>query len=380
MGQQLESQGWAAEIWDRDLSVVALTEDFVSTVTHGNDEVELGLGLSAPSEATLRVRESWPGGPTTDSVIELFRVAGAMFAADLEGGIEGLRASADARLLPALAGVAVTGDEPLVFTVALEARFGDSTVPVTSAYVRLRDSSGRPAGIVGIVRPGASTSVLSLLGVGDPRLFERIMALTRPARRPAAVLFADLEGSSALSRRLSSAEFFALVRRLSFRGDEAIVDAGGIVGKHVGDGVTGFFLAENSGSESAASRGAIEAARRIRDLAPTIAERSGLAAEDVTIRFGLHWGSGLYVGRLFTAGRIEATALGDEVNEAARIEACATGGRMLGSKPLLERLDHADAAALEISPVTLKYEQIADLESATDKARRDAPTLAVCEL
>jgi len=33
------------------------------------------------------------------------------------------------------------------------------------------------------------------------------------------------------------------------------------------------------------------------------------------------------------------TAVGDEVNEAAGIEACASGGRMLASKNPIERLD-----------------------------------------
>jgi len=45
------------------------------------------------------------------------------------------------------------------------------------------------------------------------------------------------------------------------------------------------------------------------------------------MRFGLHWGATLYVGQTATSRRTEVTALGDEVNRGARIEACATGGR-----------------------------------------------------
>lgn len=74
--------------------------------------------------------------------------------------------------------------------------------------------------------------------------------------------------------------------------------------------------------------------------------RSGLQPEDVILRFGLHWGANLYVGQIATSGRTEVTALGDQVNEAARIEACATGGRALASKDLIERLDANDAATL----------------------------------
>ena len=100
----------------------------------------------------------------------------------------------------------------------------------------------------------------------------------------------------------------------------------------------------------------------------------------MTVRFGLHWGATLYVGRLITSGRAEVTALGDEVNEAARIEACATGGRALASKALVERLEADDADALGIDAERVSYTALADLPSVTDKARRDAPAIAVCEV
>src|SRR5262249_4281545 len=78
---------------------------------------------------------------------------------------------------------------------------------------------------------------------------------------------------------------------------------------------------------------------------PEVAIRSGLDPDWVILRFGLHWGSKLFVGQVTTSGRAEVNALGDEVNETARIEACATGGLVLGSKDLLERLEDDDATA-----------------------------------
>jgi class 3 adenylate cyclase len=86
------------------------------------------------------------------------------------------------------------------------------------------------------------------------------------------------------------------------------------------------------------------------------------------------------MGRILTEGRSEVTALGDEMNEAARIEACATGGRMLASKTLIERLNHADANSLGLDTSHMTYTPLTDLSTATDKARRDAPSIAVCEL
>ena len=111
-----------------------------------------------------------------------------------------------------------------------------------------------------------------------------------------------------------------------------------------------------------------------------VAARSELVPEDLVMRFGLHWGATLYVGQIATSGRTEITALGDEVNEGARIEACATGGLALASKELLERLGPDDAAALGLAPARLTYTPLADLPTATEKARRDAPAIAVYEV
>jgi class 3 adenylate cyclase len=223
-------------------------------------------------------------------------------------------------------------------------------------------------------------AVLAAMGGGDLRHYERMQRVAKPGRRPAAVMFADLESSSLLARRLSTASYFSLGRRMTRAADRCVVDLGGLVGRHVGDGVVAFFLADSAGSESAAARSCIEAARKVRQSMAGVAVRAGLAPEDLVMRFGLHWGSTLYVGQITTSGRSEVTALGDEVNDGARIEACATGGRTLASKELLERLEPEDAAALGVDPDRLTYTRLADLPTATEKARRDAPAIAVCEV
>jgi class 3 adenylate cyclase len=246
-----------------------------------------------------------------------------------------------------------------------------------SSVLTIRDDTGRPCGHAFIQKPAAGmSSIWMAAGGGDTRHPERTHSVSRPARRPAAILFADLEGSSSLSRRLSTAEYFALGRRLVRAADESVVLAGGVVGRHLGDGVTAFFLAESLGSESAAARACIEASRALRDTVAGIAARSHLDPAELILRFGLHWGSTLYVGLFKSIARAEVTALGDEVNETARIEACATGGRTLASKDLIERLSRPDSEALGIERVS--YVALGELPSATEKARRDAPSISVC--
>jgi class 3 adenylate cyclase len=105
-----------------------------------------------------------------------------------------------------------------------------------------------------------------------------------------------------------------------------------------------------------------------------------LKVADCRLNVGVHWGANLYIGQVATEGRLEVTALGDAVNEAARIEQSATGGRVLASKPLLERLSAEDAAALDLDPARLSYELVAELQGVPDKAARDAGSIAVSDV
>ena len=252
---------------------------------------------------------------------------------------------------------------------------------VSEAALRVRDETGAIVGTVLIIKPAIGMNTIALLtAAADVEHLQRMHQLSRVARRPAAVLFADLENSAQLSKRMPTSSFFTLVRRMTRAADQCVVDGGGLVGRHAGDGVAAFFVAEASGSESTAARACVETARTLQASMREIAERHDLPATEVTVRAGLHWGATLHVGSIITVGRTEVTALGDAVNETARIEACATGGRVLCSKDLIERLDLADAALLGIDPDRLSYAQLGDLETATEKARRDAAAIPVCDV
>ncbi len=196
--------------------------------------------------------------------------------------------------------------------------------------------------------------------------------LREPCRRAAAILFADLEASGELSRRLSSRAYFELIRALTDLIDSVVGAHTGILGKHAGDGASALFLAEDAGGDSAAARSAIEAAREIRDRATAL-------RDSVRVKVGVHWGATLMVGQVSTRGRLEVTALGDEMNEAARIENAAHGGVVLASKDAIERLSTQDAHSLAVDPDTLTYRTIAELTT-NEKAVRDAGSIAVAEL
>ena len=270
---------------------------------------------------------------------------------------------------------------PNAWLVRPEWTTAGADVAGSAVWFRIDDGDGNVAGFCILSKPGAGMSHLgALAATADLAHLERMRFVEHPDRRPAGILMADLEGSSVLARRLSTAQYFAFGRRLVRRADQCVIDAGGIVGRHSGDGVVAFFLADTAGSESAAARSCIAAARTLRDRLAEVAARSEISESELSLRFGLHWGATLYMGRILTGGRSEVTALGDEVNEAARIEACATGGWTLASKSLIERLDRTDAETLGIDPAHTKYTQLGDLDTATDKARRDAPAIPVCDI
>ena len=304
---------------------------------------------------------------------------GGWLLTDISGGRDALRETVDPAVRDLVDEIERCDGEAITYDDRTEA-FG-SGVGATWVAQRVRDSSGRIVGTVFVGKPAVGMNTIGMLaGAGDIGHFARMRQLASAGRRPAAVIFADLEGSAPLAKRLPTATYLTLVRRLTRAADKCVIEAGGLVGRHAGDGVGAFFVAEIIGSESAAARACITVARALQEATRAIAEHHELRPEEVTVRAGLHWGATLYIGSIITAGRTEVTALGDEVNEAARIEACASGGRLLASKELVERLDAADATALAINPSHVMYTQLGDLDTATEKARRDAPAIAVCDL
>jgi class 3 adenylate cyclase len=248
----------------------------------------------------------------------------------------------------------------------------------------IHDEAGDIIGYLIFYGSSLPARTLGLLTRGDAGMFERMASLAEPGRRQAAILFAALDDSTALSRRLPSAVYFDLIRQLVADMDEIVVARQGLVGKHTGDGVTAFFLVEDHGSRSTAARLAIETAREIEQVAERVGRTTDagrlLGPDGWRLNVGIHWGSTVYIGQIATGGRLEVAALGDEFNEALRLQQTARDGAALASKSLLERLDEADSAALGIDPDAMTYTTIAELPSAGVKAIRDAGTVAVTDV
>ena len=282
-----------------------------------------------------------------------------------------------------------TGPAAPLWVLPLDLQVGSRQRSVGMLGVGLRHADGSPMGAALIYAPLLPARVLALVSEGDEAMFTRMADLSEPAKRPAAIVFADVDSSGPLSRRLPTPVYFELIRGITTAFDALVARHGGIVGKHAGDGASAYFLTEGHGSDSDAASAALRVvqglpsavAEVVADLAETGVE---VSREDCRLNVGAHWGADLFIGQVVTGGRLEVTALGDEVNECARVEQVATGGQRLVSKTLVERLDEEAAADLGLRPRSLTYRMLAELTrdggAAGGKAERDAGSLAVHDL
>jgi class 3 adenylate cyclase len=374
LAEELERANRVAEIFDSKWRLVYISSELAAVIGAADPRPFLGL---TSVQRDLEHPEIW--GFTADALRDWWRSEVPYMRSTLEPGTEdferafGQAAEAAANVEPR--------EVPLGWSVCMEFRYTERlrySGTQQLVTLRLSDVAGTFIGALRLSWPALSGSVTGLLSRGDVGMYERMAQKAEPARRPAAVLFVDLEASGAISKTLPSTAYFQLIRDLTTVIDDSVTENRGIVGKHAGDGASAFFLAEDfDGSESAAAIAAVRAAR-------TIAERAGgmepAADSPIAVNAGIHWGSMLVIGQVVTSGRLEITALGDEVNETARIEGVAKGRAILASKHLLERIPDDQATALGIDPGALVYRTLAKLEQASDKAIRDAGAIPVAEI
>jgi class 3 adenylate cyclase len=371
----LEDTGWAAEVCDADWRLVYVTSQ-LRDILGSKDDAELAIGRHI-----LEVR----GTPFWQSIIEPDR-SGQWVAENVPHMLAddpGVRDRLLAMVKPELQPI-VEAAEPApvgTWTSVIRLRSVGASLGLIRYFgVRARRPDGTPAATLYIYGSNLPAGLLAMVTRGRLTHLERMARLVEPGRREAAILFADVEASGKLSRRLPSSTYFDFIRDFSTASDETIIDGGGIVGDHAGDGITAFFVVDDFGSASRAARAAVEVGRGLQDGLERAGTAVALASGEVRLRVGVHWGGTLYMGQVVTGGRLEVTALGDEVNECARMEQTAAGGALLASKALIERLDPDDAAAVGIDPSRMAYRALGDLDGADEKAIRDAGLIAVTRL
>ena len=156
------------------------------------------------------------------------------------------------------------------------------------------------------------------------------------------MLFADIRGSTALSEKMSSAEFSRLINRFYIESTKAIIEEDGLVDKLVGDAVVAFWGAGFAGPQYV---------RRTLKVAQKLAQV--MARQEIPVGIGVHAGRA-YFGAMGTAdGLTDISAFGDEVNTAARLAAEAAAGEIIVSEQALKEAG-IDGGDLESRSLELK--------------------------
>ena len=373
--RMLKESRWSTLAIDRDFNLIWISESLKEFMEEPDDR-KIGVGKHVLNAMTSEV---WLRSATPDSAMQMFTdLAPFLVQLYAERGEELPPVPEPFReLMPEvephpLQDAVLTGFEYVSSTPEIPNR------SVKMLFVQIKDDNGDFAGVILFCFIDINPNLVSLLARGEESMYERMAKLVDPGTRQAAVLFCDLVGSGRLSRQLSSASYFRLVRQLWTGIDQTVAANDGIIGKHAGDGASAYFLVDDLGSPSKAAHAAIASARRIHE----ISEQTFSEVMDgpCVMRIGIHWGGSLYMGQLVPGGRLDVTALGDEVIECARIQESAEENTTLASKQLLEQLTDDDAASLGIDLENLHYAPLAELAGVGEKAVRDAGGVAVTSI
>lgn len=161
------------------------------------------------------------------------------------------------------------------------------------------------------------------------------------------MLFADMRGSTPLAESMSATEFKRLIDRFYTETTRVLAHSLALIDKLAGDEVSGFFLPSFMGQSFA--KIAVEAAQEMLRVTGHASPEGPWAPVGVGINTGV-----AYFGTVGTGHElVEMTALGDEVNVAARLASQAAAGEVVLSESTVRRAN-LDAAGLEKRTLSLK--------------------------
>jgi len=173
---------------------------------------------------------------------------------------------------------------------------------------RLRDRLGRYVG---------NTLVEMLIRSKDGLLIENEW-------REVTILFADIRQFSSFSENMSAEDVVAMLNQFFGTMVDIVFKNKGILDKFIGDSlmaVFGIIKPDGSGAYDA-----VTAALEMQDAAEELAEKRGLAGQEVYhIGIGVNTGYAIF-GSVGSQNRLDYTVIGDSVNIAARLEKIAKGG------------------------------------------------------
>jgi adenylate cyclase len=146
------------------------------------------------------------------------------------------------------------------------------------------------------------------------------------AEVPMSMLFVDMRGSTALSQTMSPMDFSRLINRFYTEATRIIARQDGLMEKLAGDSVAAFWGAGFAGPEYV---------RRTVDAAQSMAK--AMVQQQIPVGIGVHAGVAYFGAVGKAGGPTDITALGEEVNTAARLASKAAEGEIIVSEQALQQ-------------------------------------------
>jgi len=156
------------------------------------------------------------------------------------------------------------------------------------------------------------------------------------------MLFADIRGSTALSEKMSPTEFSQLINRFYTGSTKVIIEEDGLVEKLAGDSVAAFWGAGFAGPDYV---------RRTINVAQNLLRV--MEQQKIPVGIGVHSGVAYFGAMGAAEGLTEISAIGDEVNLAARLASKAAAGEIIVSEQALNAAG-IDGSGLESRTLELK--------------------------
>jgi adenylate cyclase len=156
------------------------------------------------------------------------------------------------------------------------------------------------------------------------------------------MLFADIRGSTALSEKMSPTEFSQLINRFYTGSTKLIIEEDGLVEKLAGDSVAAFWGAGFAGPNYV--RRTINVAQNLLRI---------MEQQKIPVGIGVHSGVAFFGAMGAAEGLTEISAIGDEVNLAARLASKAAAGEIIVSEQALAEAG-IDGSGLESRTLELK--------------------------
>jgi adenylate cyclase len=162
------------------------------------------------------------------------------------------------------------------------------------------------------------------------------------AEVPMSMLFADVRGSTALSESMTPTQFSQLINRFYTSATKVIVEEDGLVEKLAGDAVAAFWGAGFAGANYVERT--VKVAQKLLHV---------MVRQKIPVGVGVHCGIAFF-GAMGTAdGLTNISAIGEEVNTAARLASKAAAGEIIVSETALAEAG-IDGSKLELRSLELK--------------------------